>query len=119
MPWIRFERFKYLNPLAPHVAMGERNRRYLWDGSGDGAVNVPFEEDVIKLLSPTNGDRSPYSVAWDRHGVEFDEQGKEIESQAVETTGDELEPPKEPLEPASTPEQERPRRGPGRPKRIQ
>ena|SRR3990167_8188880 len=78
MPWIRFERWNYLNALSPHVAIGKNGRRYLWDGSGDGSTFVPNRDDAASLLSPANGKRSPYAVAWERYGVKFDAAGNEI-----------------------------------------
>ena len=77
MPWIRFIRWNYLTKLAPHVAITPAGRRYLWDGTNEGAVFVPFHDDVRFLLDPPGDMASVYDVAWEKYGVRFD-QGKEV-----------------------------------------
>lgn len=78
MPWIRFKRWSYLNPLAPHVAACTSGNRYLWKGDADGATLVEQQKDVDELLNPMGDRQSDYEVAWERYGVTFDARGKEV-----------------------------------------
>ena len=77
--WIRFKRWNYLTPLAPHVAICT-GRRYVWKGDNEGAVNVEYKQDVEELLNPVGDQQSSYEVAFEKYGITFDAQGKEIES---------------------------------------
>ena len=71
MPLLRFRRWSYLTPLAPHVAVCATGRRYLWDGKHEGVTSVPYEADVEELLNPIGDQQSAYEVAWERYGVQF------------------------------------------------
>ena len=84
MPFLRFDRYKYATPLAPHVAVCASGRRYVWTGADDGVVSVPYKQDVAELLNPLGDQQSLYEVAWEKYQVAFDEQGKEI-AQTVTT----------------------------------
>ena len=79
MPFLRFKRWTYLTPLAPHVAVCASGHRYLWKGDQQGATAVSHKADVEELLNPPGGQPSDFEIAWDRYGVTFDVQGKEIE----------------------------------------
>ena len=109
MPLLRFERWKFCTPLAPHVAYCTRTgHRYLWDGSHDGAVLVPDLKDVKELLNPSGDQASLFDVAWDQYGVLFDTNGQERPTPPPTITIT------EPVISAPT----EVRRGPGRPKKF-
>ena len=78
MPLIRFKRWQYLTPLAPHVAVCTSGNRYLWKGDNHGATLVDRKVDVDELLNPMGDRQSDYEIAWELHGVHFDAQGKEL-----------------------------------------
>ena len=78
MPWIKFKRWSYLTPLAPHVAVCGSGQRYLWNGDQGGATLVDRKADVEELLNPPGGQPSDYEVAWERYGVTFDARGQEM-----------------------------------------
>ena len=86
MPLLKFKRFNYLTPLAPHVAVCATGRRYLWDGKNEGVTDVPYKADVEELLNPVGDQQSSYEVCWEQYGVTFDAQGKEITEDAASTT---------------------------------
>ena len=77
--WIRFKRWRYLSPLAPHVEVCQSGRRYLWDGQHEGVTNVPFRSDAEDILNPPGDRQSDYTLAYEKYGITFDAQGKEIE----------------------------------------
>lgn len=126
MPWIRFKRYQYLTPLAPHVAICGSGRRYVWTGAQAGAVCVPYKTDIAWLLNPPGEAESSYELAYERHGIAFDANGKESEAQAG--ANEKTPPPPPPSAPPGASgisnlelreEAPRPgtsiRRGPGRP----
>ena len=82
--WLRFKRWKYLTPLAPHVAVCASGRRYAWTGAQEGAVEVPYRTDVEELLNPVGDRRSPYEVAYEKYGIAFDATGKLVSAISME-----------------------------------
>ena len=110
MPFIRFKRWNYLTPLAPHVAICDSGHRYVWTGAERGAVSVPHQADVAWLLNSPGEAESVYELAYERHGIVFD------------ATGTELTPTDPPRHPATVEDHDEsvptPRhQKPGRPKR--
>lgn len=83
MPFLRFKRWQYLRPLAPHVAACTSGNRYLWKGDNQGATLVEQQKDVDELLNPMGDRQSDYEVAWERYGVTFDARGKEVPSSGI------------------------------------
>lgn len=71
MPYLRYKRWKYATPLLPHTVRCQSGRRYLWNGTEEGVVVVPYQADVEFLLNPLGDRQSEYEVVWERHGVRF------------------------------------------------
>ena len=92
MIFLRHKRWNYMTKLAPAVTMVSSGRRYLADGSGDGAVAVPYKQDAEELLNPPSEGSSVWAVAWEKYGIAFDAQGKVVEpvvEDTIETITDE------------------------------
>lgn len=110
MPWIRFKRWSYLNPLAPHAVRCISGNYYVWKGDNDGATLVPNKADVEELLNSLDGRPCDYEVCWEKHGVAFDGQG--IENALESATGTEGDSQ------STVSVTETVKRGPGRPKKL-
>lgn len=100
MPFLRFKRWQYLTPLAPHVAVCTSRRRYLWKGDQNGATLVDYKSDMDELLNPMGDRQSDYEVAWEKYNVRFDDTGIEIVEDKKETP---LTPKETPSTPAARP----------------
>lgn len=111
MPFVRFKRWRYLAPLAPHVAICGSGRRYVWTGADEGEVSVLYKADVEWLLNPPGEGESLYELAYERHGIAFDAAGKEIDLTMTSPGPDAIAPQEKSEDPTPA------HRGPGRPKR--
>ena len=95
---LRYTRAAQLNLQAPHKCHLPNGHEYLFTTENGGVVDVPYKQDIERMLNPLNGLPSLYQIAYDRYGISFDDRGKEVVAEAmpVEDTPalvEPLEPP--------------------------